>query len=80
MIEECPVCIECKLVEVVSLPSQFLFLGEVVAVFADQNCLSDGKPDVQKLNPFVLTMPDNRYWALGDQVGKAWSIGREFRG
>jgi flavin reductase (DIM6/NTAB) family NADH-FMN oxidoreductase RutF len=78
MIKECPLCIECRLVNVVSLPSHFLFLGEVVAVFADEDCLTDGKPDIQKLDPFVLTMPDNRYWAVGRQIGNAWSIGREF--
>jgi flavin reductase (DIM6/NTAB) family NADH-FMN oxidoreductase RutF len=76
MIAECPLCIECKLVDVVSLPSHDLFLGQVVAVFADEDCLSNGKPDIQKLKPFVLTMPDNRYWAIGQQIGDAWSIGR----
>jgi hypothetical protein len=22
--------------------------------------------------PFTLTMPDNRYWAVGQQAGRAW--------
>ena len=79
MIKECPLCIECELVDVVSLPSHYLFLGQVVAVFADKDCLSDGKPDIQKIHPFVLTMPDNRYWAVGRQIGKAWSIGQELK-
>ena len=65
MIKECPLCIECKLVDVVSLPSHYLFLGEVMAVFADKDCLTEGKPDIEKMNPFVLTMPDNNYWAIG---------------
>jgi flavin reductase (DIM6/NTAB) family NADH-FMN oxidoreductase RutF len=80
MIRECPLCIECKLVDVVSLPSHYLFLGQVMAVFADKDCLTGGKPDVEKIRPFVLTMPDNNYWAIGQQVGKAWSSGREFKG
>ena len=79
MIAECPLCMECRLVDVVSLPSHDLFLGQVVAVFADKDCLTDGKPDVHKIHPFVLTMPDNHYWAVGRQIGSAWSIGREFK-
>ena len=51
-----------KLVDVVSLPSHELFIGEVMAVFADQECLTGGKPDIEKMKPFVLTMPDNNYW------------------
>jgi hypothetical protein len=37
-----------------------------------------GKPDIEKLRPFTLTMPDNRYWAVGEQVGRAWSDGRGY--
>jgi flavin reductase (DIM6/NTAB) family NADH-FMN oxidoreductase RutF len=80
MIKECPLCLECKLVDVVPLPSHNLFLGEVVATYADEDCLTGGKPDVQKINPFVLTMPDNNYWLLGPHAGKAWSIGKELKG
>jgi flavin reductase (DIM6/NTAB) family NADH-FMN oxidoreductase RutF len=79
MIKECPLNIECKLVDVISLPSHYLFIGKVEAVFADKQCLTGGKPDLEKIKPFVLTMPDNNYWAIGQQIGKAWSIGREFK-
>ena len=41
--------------------------------------MSDGKPDVQKIKPFVLTMPDNRFWAIGECVGKAWDAGKVLR-
>jgi hypothetical protein len=47
-----------------------------MATYADEDCLTEGKPDVQKINPFVLTMPDNSYWAVGERIGKAWSIGK----
>ncbi len=30
------------------------------------------------MRPFMLTMPDNRYWAVGEHVGDAWSIGRTY--
>jgi hypothetical protein len=30
-----------------------------VAAYADEDCLTDGRPDILKINPLVLTMPDN---------------------
>lgn len=80
MIRACPLCMECRLFNAISLPSHHLFLGEVVATYADKDCLTDGKPDVRKVNPFMLTMPDNNYWTVGQHAGKAWSIGKELKG
>jgi hypothetical protein len=28
-----------------------------------------------KINPLLLTMPDNYYWKVGEKLGKAWNIG-----
>ncbi len=42
--------------------------------------LTDGQPDILKINPFTLTMPDNQYWAVGKHAGKAWGIGKNWRG
>jgi hypothetical protein len=36
-----------------------------------ERVFTDGKPDVKKINPFLLTMPDNRFWAIGECVGNA---------
>nr|GBO97847.1 flavoredoxin [Nitratidesulfovibrio sp. HK-II] len=27
----------------------------------------------------LLTMPDNRYWSMGDVVGRAWHDGKALR-
>jgi flavin reductase (DIM6/NTAB) family NADH-FMN oxidoreductase RutF len=39
----------------------------------------DDKPDIQRMNPAILTMPDNRYWSLGEHLGKAWGAGKKLR-
>ena len=80
MIEECRLCMECRLVQTVDLPADELFIGEIVGAYADPACLTGGKPDVKKIAPFMLTMPDNGYWRVGEQVGKAWAIGKKVRG
>jgi flavin reductase (DIM6/NTAB) family NADH-FMN oxidoreductase RutF len=77
MIRECPLCVECRLVKAVELPTNDVFIGEIAASYADEGCLEDGKPDFRKVDPLLLTMPDNGYWTLGDRVGKAWSDGRK---
>jgi flavin reductase (DIM6/NTAB) family NADH-FMN oxidoreductase RutF len=75
LIEECPVTMACQLVQAVKLPDHELFIGEIVEVYCDAAYMSDGKPDIKKIKPFILTMPDNHYWTVGDAVGKAWSVG-----
>jgi flavin reductase (DIM6/NTAB) family NADH-FMN oxidoreductase RutF len=80
LIEECPVCMECRLVQVVDLPSNEVFIGEILGAYAEEACCTGNKPDIQKIRPFTLTMPDNRYWAVGPEVGKAWATGTRLKG
>lgn len=77
LIRECPLCIACTLVETVSLPSNELFIGEIVEAYAEEACLTAGNPDISKMQPFTLTMPDNTYWRIGEEAGKAWEAGRK---
>lgn len=77
LIRECPLCMACTLVETVSLPSNDLFIGEIVEAYAEEGCLTAGSPDISKMQPFTLTMPDNTYWKVGEKAGKAWEAGRK---
>ncbi|MDM8548685.1 flavin reductase family protein [Desulfobacterales bacterium HSG2] len=79
MIRECPLCIECKLTEICELPTNNLFIGEIAAAYTEEKFLTDGKPDVKKINPLVLTMPDNSYWTVGEYAGKAWGEGKKLK-
>jgi flavin reductase (DIM6/NTAB) family NADH-FMN oxidoreductase RutF len=77
MIRECPVTLECRLVQIVSLPTHSLCIGEIVGAYADSAAIMDGKPDFPEIDPLFLTMPDNRYWTLGKYAGDAWSAGKK---
>jgi hypothetical protein len=33
---------------------------------------------VMRCQPFALTMPDNRYWSVGEHIADAWSAGRGY--
>jgi flavin reductase (DIM6/NTAB) family NADH-FMN oxidoreductase RutF len=79
LIKECPLSLECKLVDVYEMPTHNLFVGEIMATYADEKILTEGKPDMSKLKPLLLTMPDNNYWDVKEKVGKAWSIGKDLK-
>ena len=79
MISECPLTIECKLVKTVELPTNSFFIGEIVGAYSEERFLTSGAPDIKKINPFLLTMPDNGYWSVGELIGRAWSDGKSMR-
>jgi flavin reductase (DIM6/NTAB) family NADH-FMN oxidoreductase RutF len=65
LIAECPVNIECRLQQTLSLGSHDLFIGEVVAVQMDEAVLNErGHLDFVKAGPFAYTGGEYR------QVGK----------
>lgn len=75
MVADCPVAMACRVVEIVSLPSHDLVIGEIVAAYADPAVVADGQVDMAAVDPLLLTMPDNTYRSLGDERGRAWSAG-----
>jgi flavin reductase (DIM6/NTAB) family NADH-FMN oxidoreductase RutF len=77
MIRECPFSVECSLVQTVDLPGEELFIGEIIAAYCEESCLTEGAPDLKKINPFVLVMPDAKYLVLGQEVGSAWKMGKK---
>jgi flavin reductase (DIM6/NTAB) family NADH-FMN oxidoreductase RutF len=80
MIRECPLCLEIRLEQTVELSQPgFFFIGEIVAGWADGAIVTDGEPDLAKYRPLLLTMPDNRYWTLGEVVADAWSVGKSLK-
>jgi len=79
MIRECPLCLECQLTDTIEFETNVLFVGEIKAAYCSADALTDGRPDVKKMNPLVLTMPDNSYWTIGEYAGKAWGIGNNFK-
>jgi flavin reductase (DIM6/NTAB) family NADH-FMN oxidoreductase RutF len=79
MIKACPLTIECKLYQQVELPTNSFFIGEILDAYSEERYLTDGTLDIKKANPFVLTMPDNRYWSIGECIGHAWKDGKALK-
>jgi flavin reductase (DIM6/NTAB) family NADH-FMN oxidoreductase RutF len=79
MIKDCPLSMECKLVETVESSLNEIFIGEIIGTYTEERFLSDGKLDFKKMKPFILSQPDTSYWTLGERVAKAWNIGKSYK-
>jgi flavin reductase (DIM6/NTAB) family NADH-FMN oxidoreductase RutF len=75
--EECPVNIECRLFKSIDCGSHQLYIGEVMEIHADKTYVTDGKPDITKINPIIYAQA--AYFAVGNQVDKAFSAGKKYR-
>ncbi|HEC35351.1 MAG TPA: flavin reductase family protein [Anaerolineae bacterium] len=68
LIAECPVNIECRVQQTLSLGSHDLFVGEVVAVQVDEGVLDErGRIDFAKARPFAFL--NGEYRQVGELLG-----------
>lgn len=75
-IDECPLSLSCKLVEIINLPSNSIVIGEITEAFCSKAFYKDKNINFKAMKAFFLTMPDNKYWSWGHEIGKAWSVGK----
>jgi flavin reductase (DIM6/NTAB) family NADH-FMN oxidoreductase RutF len=79
MVQECPLSLECRVYDIIELPKITLVLGEVMTAYTETQYLSEEKLDSRKIDPFTFSQPDNKYWALGDIVADAFTIGKTLK-
>jgi len=80
LIEQCPINLECKVMHILNLGTHSLIVGKIEETYISEDCLTDGKPDVNKIKPFTfITSPALQYQALGEVIAKAFSIGKELK-
>jgi flavin reductase (DIM6/NTAB) family NADH-FMN oxidoreductase RutF len=79
MIAECPVNLECSLDKVIDNGSHEMFIGDIVSTFTEEKYLTAGAVDTKKVNPFMLSLNNRIYYALGEQKGKAWETGKDYK-
>jgi len=79
MIKDCPLNMECKLVEIVESTLNEIFIGEIIGTYTEERFLTDGKLDFRKMKPLILSPQDTSYWSLGEQVAGAWNIGKRYK-
>ncbi len=78
LIEQCPVNLECSVVHILDLGSHSLVIGRIEETYVSESCLTDGNPDVDKIQPLIYNAaPARHYHIFGEVVAKAYSIGQE---
>ena len=77
IIEESPLCIECRVKEIISLGSHDMFIADVVNVKADDKYLNaeTGKFELSEANPLVYV--HGGYFELGPKIWEVWLVCRK---
>jgi flavin reductase (DIM6/NTAB) family NADH-FMN oxidoreductase RutF len=76
-IAEFPLVLECAVVAVHELGLHTQFIGEIRDVKVESTLLgADGSVDIARLRPITWLMGQGDYHAIGESVGKAFSMGR----
>lgn len=69
LIEESPVSIECKVLEIKELGSHHMFVAEVLSIDADEKYIDEkGAFDISKCN--LIAYANGGYYELGNKIGK----------
>jgi flavin reductase (DIM6/NTAB) family NADH-FMN oxidoreductase RutF len=55
-----------------------MFLGEIIAVYVNEQCITDGKVDTKKIDPMIITSSGN-YWNIGHAVGTIFKDGSAYK-
>jgi len=75
-VKEFAVVLECEVLKVVEIGLHTQFIGEIKDIKADESILAEnGLPDIAKVQPFIYNAAGPDYYALGDFLGKAYSVG-----
>ncbi len=69
--------LECKMTHCLDLGSHALVVGEIIETHISEDCLKDGKPNSQKIDPLVYMSPAWDYAKVGDVIAKAFEVGKE---
>jgi flavin reductase (DIM6/NTAB) family NADH-FMN oxidoreductase RutF len=78
MIAECPLNLECRTVRILEYSPDHVFIGEIVEAYAAEEYLTNGLPDIKKMDPLLFSMHDMNYWRVGGHVARAFHSGKNF--
>ena len=80
LIEQCPINLECNVVHILDLGSHVLIIGRIEESYISNDCLTGGKPDIEKISPLIyVRTPNQEYATFGQVMGKAFSIGQQLK-
>ena len=78
-IEEFPLVLECKLLNTLEVGSHSIFVGEIIDVKVDEAASGEKyKADIRKIRPMMYSPESKTYFGVGNFIGQAFSMGKEY--
>ncbi|MFX1570511.1 MAG: flavin reductase family protein [Promethearchaeota archaeon] len=84
MVTLSPLNVECEVVKTIKVTELVdvekgheIFIGKIVNAYADEKYLTEGIPDLAKLNTFTYSR--NNYWKVGAKLAPAFEIGKNYK-
>ena len=78
LIRECPLNLECKVLNTLDIGTHDLVIGEIIQTHVTDSVLNEGVPDPAKINPLIYcTGSLGGYYSLGPHRARAFHIGKE---
>ncbi|MCX6339280.1 MAG: flavin reductase family protein [Candidatus Aureabacteria bacterium] len=79
-VKEFPLVLECRVLHTIEIGLHTQFIGEIMDVKVDDNCMGgDGLPDIARVRPFIFLPEHHRYRGIGEEIGRAFFIGRDIQ-
>jgi len=79
MARECPINVELTLDDIIEFEGTDMVVGEVEEVYVDEECLTSGRPDMEKLQLLLYLSSGGPYFVKGRTVAEAFKAGRDFQ-
>lgn len=79
MIEECPINMECRILQILDFGGTHeICVGSIVQTYGRTEILTDGVPDIKKIDPIIFATGTHGYYRVGDFLAKAFKVWKEY--
>ncbi len=78
-VQEFPLNLECKVIQSVEIGLHTQFIGEIVDVKIDAALAEGDDPIIEKIKPLLYAPDSKNYYGVGEEIGRAFSIGKDFK-
>jgi len=78
LINECPICLECKTIQHVEVNSMDVFIAEITESYIDESCIKNGDIDVKLVDPIVFAVKGD-YHQIGKHMDAPFTVGRNYK-
>ena len=77
-VQEFPMILECQVIHHYEIGLHTHFVGEIHDVKVDESMITDGKPDIEKIRPFIYAPKIRKYHRIGEAIAKGFHTGKKF--